>query len=232
MIEIKHLAVSYGDHQVLTDASVSIAPGHAHGILGMNGAGKTTFFEAIYGWVKKQKGSCSINRETLHAKQIAYLEAENYFYPYITGREHIKLCSFSNPTFRLEAWNGLFRLPLHKRIASYSTGMKQKLALMGALATGRQVLILDEPFNGIDLESSETLYQIINHLKEEGKYIMISSHIMDTLIHTCDRISYLEDGRFTSTFEQAQFSLMQKQLRAKLKTKIQYALDQLKQVKK
>ena len=230
MIEIKHLSVAYGAHQVLTDASVSIAPGSAHGILGMNGAGKTTFFETVYGWVQKQKGSCTINGQALKAKQIAYLEAESFFYPYLTGDEHLKLCSFSNPNFRLEAWNALFKLPLQKRIETYSTGMKQKLALMGALATGRPVIILDEPFNGIDLESSETLYQIINHLKEEGKYILISSHIMDTLIQTCDQISYLEDGQFSSTFEKAQFSVMQDQLRAKLKIKIQYALSQLKHI--
>lgn len=231
MLSINHIYVAYGDHQVLKGASLEIEAGTVHGILGMNGAGKTTFFESVYGRLQFQKGHCSFNGKTPKVQDVAFLEAESFFYPYTTGLEHLQLCAFKNPAFKIDAWNALFQLPLHQNIDTYSTGMKQKLALMGTLATGRPIIILDEPFNGIDLESSEILYQVILKLKNQGKYILISSHIMETLIQSCDRVSHLQDGHFTYTFEKDEFQQMQTQLRTKLQSKIQEALDGLEDTK-
>jgi ABC-2 type transport system ATP-binding protein len=227
MLKIEDIHVAYGQHQVLQGASLAIDAGTVQGILGMNGAGKTTFFESIYGRLQLQKGHCLYKGQPPGVEDIAFLEAESFFYPYTTGMEHLRLCAFNNPSFKIEIWNDLFQVPLDHNIDTYSTGMKQKLALMGTLATGRPILILDEPFNGIDLESSEILYQVILKLKEQGKYILISSHIMETLLHVCDRISHLEEGRFSHTFEREEFHQMQTQLRAELKSKIQKTLDRL-----
>jgi len=229
MLEIQNLKAAYGKNQVLKGASLELAPGTAHGILGMNGAGKTTFFETIYGRKPRQSGQCLMNGQAIKKEQIAYLESESYFYPFITGKEHLELCSHQNPSFKIEAWNELFQLPLQQLIETYSTGMKQKLALLGALATGRPLIIMDEPFNGVDLQSSETIYQLIDHLKQQGHYLLISSHIMDTLTHTCDQISHLSEGVFQHTYQRDEFPHMQQALRASLKRNIQQALDGLNQ---
>ena len=227
MLSIYNLSVSYGDHQVLKGASLEVRPGDIHGVLGMNGAGKTTFFEAIYGRVNRLAGDCTLEGLPVQRSDIAYLETESFFYPMLTGKEHLRLCAVSNPGFDIDGWNKLFQLPLSQLSDTYSSGMKQKLALMGALATGRKVLILDEPFNGMDLESSEVLYQVLNHLRSQGRYILLSSHIMETLTNTCDAISYLQGGLFVRTYAKEAYPDMQLQIRKSLQGKIGNLLEGL-----
>ena len=227
MLSIQNISASYGDHQVLKGASLEVRPGDIHGVLGMNGAGKTTFFEAIYGRVPRLAGDCTLEGRPLQRSDISYLETESFFYPMLTGKEHLRLCAVSNPGFEIEGWNKLFHLPLNQLADTYSSGMKQKLALMGALATGRKVLILDEPFNGMDLESSEVLYQVLIHLRNQGRYILLSSHIMETLTNTCDAISHLQGGIFIRTYPKEAFPQMQAQIRASLKDKLGDSLEGL-----
>ena len=227
MLSIQNISVSYGDHQVLTGASLEVAPGAIHGVLGMNGAGKTTFFEATYGRVPRLAGDCTLEGRPLQRADMAYLETESFFFFFLTGKEHLRLCAVSNPDFDIDGWNKLFHLPLDQLSDTYSSGMKQKLALMGALAAGRKVLILDEPFNGIDLESSEVFYQVLNHLRNQGRYILLSSHIMETLTNTCDAISYLQGGQFTRTYSKEEYPDMQLQIRKSLQGKIGDVLEGL-----
>jgi ABC-2 type transport system ATP-binding protein len=227
MLSIQNIKAGYKGQEVLKGASLEIAPGTVQGILGMNGAGKTTFFESLYGRLPLMDGTRSFCGRPLAREDISFLETSNYFYPYTTGREHLLLCSQQNPQFDIEKWNALFRLPLKKLIATYSTGMKKKLALLGTLALARPVIIMDEPFNGMDMESSETLYQLIGQLRAKQHYILISSHIMETLTHTCDAISYLSGGMFSQTFQREDYPGMKAQLREKISVDIQGALDAL-----
>lgn len=227
MLSIQNISVSYGDHQVLNSASLEVAPGSIHGVLGMNGAGKTTFFEAVYGRVPRLSGACTLEGRPLLRNDIAYLETESFFYPMLTGREHLRLCAIANPAFDINGWNELFHLPLDQLADTYSSGMKQKLAFLGALAAGRSVLILDEPFNGIDLESSEILYQVLAHLRAQERYILLSSHIMETLSNTCDSISYLQGGHFIRTYSREEYPDMQAQIRAGLQGRIGGKLEGL-----
>ncbi|MCO6480942.1 MAG: ATP-binding cassette domain-containing protein [Phaeodactylibacter sp.] len=227
MLTIQNISVSYGDHQVLNGASLEVAPGTIHGVLGMNGAGKTTFFEAVYGRVPRLSGDCTFEGRPLQRPDAAFLETESFFYPMLTGREYLRLCAVSNPAFDIDGWNELFHLPLGHLAETYSSGMKQKLALMGALAPGRPILILDEPFNGIDLESSEILYQVLAHLCKQGRYILLSSHILETLTNTCHSISHLEGGRFIRTYSREEFAQMQAYIREKLKGRARGKLEGL-----
>lgn len=227
MLTIQNISVSYGDHQVLNGASLEVAPGTIHGVLGMNGAGKTTFFEAVYGRVPRLSGDCTFEGRPLKRADAAFLETESFFYPMLTGREYLRLCAVSNPAFDIDGWNELFHLPLGHLAETYSSGMKQKLALMGALAPGRPILILDEPFNGIDLESSEILYQVLAHLCKQGRYILLSSHILETLTNTCHSISHLEGGRFIRTYSREEFAQMQAYIREKLKGRARGKLEGL-----
>lgn len=129
MFTIRGLSVGYGSDPVLEDVDLDLASGRIHGLIGVNGAGKTTLLDSIFGLIRVDRSLFQVDGAVLHRKQIAYLEAVNYFYPNITGREYLKLFLHYNRGFTLEAWQEIFRLPLDGLIAHYSAGMKKKLAL-------------------------------------------------------------------------------------------------------
>lgn len=220
MLEIRQLEFSYGDTAVLQQLDLRVQNGSIHGILGVNGAGKTSLFKCLYGLLTPQSGKITWEEQPLTFRQIAFLETGNFFYSYITGREYLQLCASDTSGFSIPDWNRIFRLPLDTLVDTYSTGMKKQLAFMGILAQGRPVLILDEPFNGLDLESSEKMSIIIQELRKKGKTILIASHILETLTRNCDRISHLSEGRIRTTYEAHEFTLMTDQLRQQLREDI------------
>lgn len=220
MLEIKHLTFAYGEHVVLDDLDLQVQTGSIHGILGVNGAGKTSLFKCLYGLQSPQAGTILRERVPLNFRQIAFLETSNYFYSYITGREYLQLCAATSGNFSISDWNRIFKLPMDHLVDTYSTGMKKQLAFLGILAQERPILILDEPFNGLDLESNEKLSIIIQELRKKGKTILIASHILETLTRNCDRISHLSDGRIRTTYEAVDFPMMTDKLRTQLRADI------------
>ncbi|WP_336687388.1 ATP-binding cassette domain-containing protein [Chryseobacterium bernardetii] len=204
MLEIKNINVEFKNQKVLNDLSLSIEEGCILGILGKNGAGKTTLFETLYQSLSFS-GNINWKNERLQRKQISYLETENYFYPYITGEEYLSYFS-SKKEDEIEEMIEKFKLPLKKYVQYYSSGMKKKLALIGMLMLNKPVNILDEPFNGVDFEGVHLLYDIIRRLKSENKVVMISSHIIETLFHTCDKIALLQNGSIQTIYEKEDFS--------------------------
>jgi len=193
MITIENLSVSYSnDKQVLRHLNCKFESQNIHGLVGLNGSGKTTLLHTIYGIMNHNDGSILFNSEKISKNQIAFLETDNYFYSNITGNEYMSL--FKNDRFNVPEWNQLFDLPLNTIIDNYSTGMKRKLALLGVLKLDRPIIILDEPFNGLDLESCKMLQNIILRLKINGKTVIITSHILESLTTICDEIHYLEKG--------------------------------------
>lgn len=203
MLEIRNLSVSFKDKNVLQDLNLKIEEGKILGILGKNGAGKTTFFESLY-QSQKYNGEILWQNKKILRENISYLETENYFYPYITGREYLSYFSKEKLAKTIELAEK-FQLPLDKYVQYYSSGMKKKLALIGMLMLDKPINILDEPFNGVDFEGVHLLYDIILELKQNNKTVIISSHIIETLFHTCDRIVTLENGKITNIFEKDSF---------------------------
>ncbi|WP_336664375.1 ATP-binding cassette domain-containing protein [Elizabethkingia meningoseptica] len=203
MLEIKNLNVRFKNHHVLNNLNLNIEEGIVLGILGKNGAGKTTLFESLYQSIK-YNGSINWHNEALKREHISYLETENYFYPYITGKEYLSYFSESN-VFKYQELSDRFGLPLDKYAQDYSSGMKKKLALMGMLLLNKPVNILDEPFNGVDFEGVHILYEIIRGLKNDNKVVIVSSHIIETLFHTCDKIAILQDGRIENIIDQSEY---------------------------
>ncbi|MHC1707068.1 MAG: ATP-binding cassette domain-containing protein [Bacteroidales bacterium] len=211
MIIIENLVVAYQkDNNVLNHVNLHLNPGEIHGIVGLNGAGKTTLFNTMFGLIKPLSGSVSFNQERLIKKQIAYLETESYFYPNITGREYLSL--FENKNFDLGAYNNIFELPLDSLIDHYSTGMKKKLAILGLLKLDKPVNILDEPFNGLDLETAKVLQLMMIKLKQSGKTIIVSSHILESLTSVCDSIHYLENGVITFSRTNKEFDNLERDI--------------------
>lgn len=211
MISIDNLNVHYKDNYVLRSLSLEIPGESIHGLVGLNGSGKTTLLNTIYGLKEKESGSITCNSSPIRKNSIAYLEASNYFYPYITGKEYLSLFRTQNPQFDIEKWNSLFELPLKKLVENYSTGMKKKLALMGIICLDREIMILDEPFNGVDLETVQKIKTLLLRLKTT-KTIIITSHILESLLSLCDYLSYLNNGIIQFTKEKNEFSSVEHEI--------------------
>jgi ABC-2 type transport system ATP-binding protein len=218
MISIKELSVTFGDNRVLNNINIDFQEREIHGIVGLNGAGKTTFFNVLAKVLKPGSGQLSINNNTLTIKDTAYLETVNFFYSGITGNEYLKIFQQTNPDFNLPVLQNYFKLPLDELIEIYSTGMKKKLALLGTLKQNKPIFILDEPFNGLDIETNKVLEIIITTLKQKNKTLFVSSHIIEPLLATCDKIHILENGFFIKTFEQYDFDKIDNELFGKLRS--------------
>ncbi|MCH2043173.1 MAG: ABC transporter ATP-binding protein [Saprospiraceae bacterium] len=227
MLKIEQLEVAYGQQTILNGLDLTFHEGEIHGVLGMNGAGKTTFFKTIYGHLSALSGQCLYKNNVVSSQSIAFLETQNYFYPYMKGKEYLELMTTRNKAFQVDRWNEVFELPLDRFIDNYSTGMKKKLAFMGILALDRPILILDEPFNGVDVESNEKIAFLLKKLKASGKIIIISSHIIHSLTSICDKISHLDKGKIARTYTPNEFPDLEEQLRAWVQAGIGDVLNEL-----
>ena len=226
MISINNLRVSYREKKnVINNLSLQMDNSLIHGIVGLNGSGKTTLLNVIFGLKGKDSGEIFFDKERILKKQIAYLPTENHFFSYITAREHLNL--FKNKNFDIQRWNELFDLPLDKIIDSYSTGMKKKLALMTILKIDKPIMILDEPFNGLDIESSRILRSALLILKSKGKTIVVTSHILETLTNMCDYIHFLRKGEIKETIEKKDFADFEKRIFETIEHKNQETLNDL-----
>lgn len=213
MLTIRNLQVEYKKQSlILKGITLSMESGKIHGIVGLNGAGKTTLLNTLYGFIRPVKGSILYNDNPLHRRDIAYLEAENYFYPYMTGREYLDLFPAGENGFQVDNWQKLFNIPLNDITENYSTGMKKKLALLGVLKPDKPILILDEPFNGLDLESAHILTLILQQLREKGKTVLVTSHVFETLTSGCDYIHHINNGMIEQSYSQEQFGMLKELL--------------------
>lgn len=217
MISIQNITVSFSGHNVLNDISIDFPANRIYGIVGLNGAGKTTFFNTLSSNLKVSSGEIKFNEKAVTNKDIAYLETVNFFYSRITGGEYLDIFKQTNADFDLEGLQKFLKLPLDELIESYSTGMKKKLALLGVLKQEKKIFLLDEPFNGLDLETNKILELIIRILKEKGKTVFLSSHIIDPLFSVCDEIHFLENGRFTKKFDKSDYHRIEDELFKELK---------------
>jgi ABC-2 type transport system ATP-binding protein len=186
--------------------------------VGRNGAGKTTFFRCVAG-LEVFQGAIETDIRPFKS-MLGLLMAESYFIPKITGEEYIYLLAEARGVklTDVEARN-IFDLPLRQYVETYSTGMKKKLALTAVLLQKNECFILDEPFNGLDLESSVLLTEIILRLRALGKTILISSHIFSTLRDVCDTILVLNNGKFETSLDKEDFGTLEQQLKEEIISK-------------
>jgi len=193
MIEINNLSKSFGTKEVLRNINLALEKGNVYGIVGENGSGKTTLFRCIAG-LEKYSGIVNSSYAILK-NHLGFLQTEPYFFSKITGREYLQLISIARNNKVADFRNrNIFELPLDQYAVNYSSGMKKKLALTAILIQENDIIILDEPFNGVDIHSNIIITGIIHKLKELGKTVIISSHIFSTLAETCDEIHLLREG--------------------------------------
>lgn len=212
MLKLEQVSKSYGKKRVLHSVNASFEDGRVHGIIGLNGAGKTTLFNCICGLLDYE----GVITHTAVAKlkdHIGYLPTEPYFFPRIKGSEYL---AFIQHAKNVKGINDellqYFDLPLNEYIDGYSTGMKRKLAFIGAMIGNADIYILDEPFNGVDIKSNLLLKQHILKLKEHGKTILLSSHITSSLTELCDEVHLLKDGVFATHYLPGMFNRIEQDM--------------------
>jgi ABC-2 type transport system ATP-binding protein len=211
MIELKGLKKSYGNNQVLKGITADFAPGKVYGIIGENGAGKTTLFRCLAGLIVHEGTVKAATPDFRHS--LGFLQTNNYFFPRMTGREYLRLlCQARHISPEKLDERNVFELPLDEYAESYSTGMQKKLALLGVLLQHNDLLILDEPFNGVDIQSNIVITEIIHELKRLGKTILISSHIFSTLSATCDEIHLLREGLFIRSVTPSNYPELEREM--------------------
>ena len=228
MLKINQLTTGYGKSKILDGLTLACAAGEIHGVLGWNGAGKTTLFNTLFGFLAPWSGVMLLNDQPLVQSDVAFLETEPYFYPNLRGREYLELFSGRrNPA--ILHWQAIFDLPLEQFVNGYSTGMLKKLAIAGVFLQDRRLMLLDEPFNGLDLESAEKLSWLLEQAKNrDGRIILLSSHILPTLTRLCAQISRLHNGTILRTYAPNDFQGLEQALKSDIHDKLS-ELTQIKQ---
>lgn len=212
MISINNLSKKFGTNTVLNNINVHFKKGNVYGIVGENGAGKTTFFRCIAN-LETYDGEI-VSDKTPLKNYLGLLFTEPFFFNRMTGKEYIQLlCNARDLKVNDIEERNIFDLPLNQYATSYSTGMKKKLAITALLLQGNDYFILDEPYNGLDIQSNIIMTEIIHKLRELNKVIIISSHIFSTLRDTCDVIHLLREGSFIDSFTKENFDTLELEMK-------------------
>lgn len=214
MIEIHNLSKSFGSQPVLHEVSLTLRPGTLHGLVGANGAGKTTLLHCLYGLHADYQGTVAESTGRPIRPCTGLLPYEPYFYPRLTGREYLEftLQARGRGLVDFDGWNQLLELPLDQYAEEYSAGMKKKLALLALLVQPFRYLILDEPFNGLDLNANLLLMEILRRLRGQGIGILLTSHLLGSLTELCDELTVLADGTVRRRYVAAEFGQVQADL--------------------
>ncbi len=208
MLEIKNVTKKYGQKIAVNDISFDVNDGEIFGFIGHNGAGKTTLIKAIVGIHDFDEGDIIINGKSLREnpieckKEIAYIPDNPDLYNNLTGIDYLNFIGdiyeveISEREKLIKEYATTFEIlsALGDLIGSYSHGMKQKLAIISALLHNPKLLVLDEPFVGLDPKSSKDLKDIMKDLCKKGTIIFFSSHVLEVVEKLCDRIAIIKNG--------------------------------------
>ena len=209
MLRIEHLTKTYGEKKAVDDLSVHIRPGEIYGFIGHNGAGKTTTLKSVAGILRFDSGNIlidghSVETEPLVCKQsMAYIPDNPDLYDYMTG---IGFLNFVADIFgvdaetraaRIRSYADAFELTadLAQPISAYSHGMKQKLAVISALIHEPKLILMDEPFVGLDPIAAHTLKGIMRDICNRGGAIFFSTHVLEVAEKLCDKVAIIREGR-------------------------------------
>lgn len=213
LVQFDRVTKSFGDKIALNDLSFSVPPGQICGLLGPNGAGKTTLFRLLMGILKATSGKISIDGidafedRVIAKRRIGYLPDEPIFYSYLSGREILELSASmhgldaAQTLRRLEPIIAQLRLidDINNYAEDYSRGMKKKLGLLLAMLHEPKLLILDEPTNGLDVESTRLFYDIIENEAKQGTTILFSTHLMDHVNRLCSHAIIINRGSLVAS---------------------------------
>ena len=209
MLNIEHLTKTYGEKKAVDDLNLHIRPGEIYGFIGHNGAGKTTTLKSVAGILQFDAGEIYIGGDSVREKpleckrKIAYIPDNPDLYEYMTG---IKYLNFIADIFgvdaalrreRIRRYTDAFELTgdLAQPIAAYSHGMKQKLAIIAAWLHEPQLILMDEPFVGLDPKAAHLLKGMMREICDRGGAIFFSTHVLEVAEKLCDKVAIIKGGR-------------------------------------
>ena len=209
MLNIQHLTKTYGEKKAVDDLSLRIAPGEIYGFIGHNGAGKTTTLKAVAGILPFDQGEITVGGLSMKAdplickRQMAYIPDNPDLYEFMTGIQFLNFIAdiFAVPADvrqeRIREYAGRFELTgdLGQPIAAYSHGMKQKLAIISAWLHQPKLILMDEPFVGLDPKAAHLLKGMMRELCGEGGAIFFSTHVLEVAEKLCDKVAIIKGGR-------------------------------------
>ena len=209
MLDIQHLTKTYGEKKAVDDLTLHIAPGEIYGFIGHNGSGKTTTLKSVVGILQFDQGEITIGGKSIKTdplackRLLAYIPDNPDLYDYMTG---IKYLHFIADVFgvdaqtrreRIRTYADTFELTgdLAQPIAAYSHGMKQKLAIIAAWLHDPRLIVMDEPFVGLDPKAAHTLKGMMRQVCDNGGAIFFSTHVLEVAEKLCDKVAIIKGGR-------------------------------------
>ena len=209
MLKIQHLTKTYGDKKAVDDLSLHIQAGEIYGFIGHNGAGKTTTLKAAVGILPFDEGTITINGRSIQTeplackRELAYIPDNPDLYEFMSGIRYLNFIadifgvSAADRQARIRDYAARFELTddLAQSIAAYSHGMKQKLAIIAAWLHRPRLVIMDEPFVGLDPKASHLLKGMMRELCDQGGAIFFSTHVLEVAEKLCDKVAIIKGGR-------------------------------------
>jgi ABC-2 type transport system ATP-binding protein len=208
MITVKNLTKQFGNHKVLDNVSVAFDEGKIHGIVGRNGSGKTVLFKCICGYIKPTAGTVEVNGETIGKdrdmiKNAGIILESPGFLPGYSGLKNLMFLSAINRTVTTDDLERVMCLvglePRNKKhVSHYSLGMKQRLGIAQAIMENPDIMILDEPMNGLDNGGVLEIRTLFMNLREQGKTFLLASHNREDIETLSDSVFYMDNGKLSS----------------------------------
>ena len=209
MLKINHLTKTYGEKKAVDDLNIHINPGEIYGFIGHNGAGKTTTLKSVVGILQFEQGEILIDGKSIQTdplackREIAYIPDNPDLYDYMTGIKYLNFIadvfgvSAQDRQTRIRKYADLFELTedLAQPIAAYSHGMKQKLAIIAAWLHQPKLIIMDEPFVGLDPKASHLLKEMMRDICDAGGAIFFSTHVLEVAEKLCDKVAIIKGGK-------------------------------------
>lgn len=209
MLEIKNLTKRYGDHLAVDNVSLSIQAGDIYAFIGHNGAGKTTTIKSCCGLLQFDEGEIYIDGISIKEdpiackKQMAYIPDNPDLYEFMSGIKYLNFVadiygvSAKEREERIKKYADMLELTqdLEQPVSAYSHGMKQKLAIISALIHEPKLLIMDEPFVGLDPKAAHQLKQLMRQMCDRGCAIFFSTHVLEVAEKLCDKVAIIKDGK-------------------------------------
>jgi ABC-2 type transport system ATP-binding protein len=212
MLELRNVSKRFSGIPAVDNVSFSARPGEVTGYLGPNGSGKSTTMKMITGLIEMSAGHIFFEGKPIqddlmaYKRRMGYVPEEPYLYTHLSGTEYLTMVAqlrdlpAKQSAQRIDAMLRLFSLhgDRHASISGYSKGMRQKILLIAALMHNPQLILLDEPFSGLDVASSLVLRSLIQELASRGKVVLFSSHELDTVERICSRVVILHHGKLVA----------------------------------
>ncbi len=213
MLKISHLTKTYGEKWAVDDLSLQILPGEIYGFIGHNGAGKTTTLKCCAGILQFEQGEIliggkSVTQDPIGCKQqLAYIPDNPDLYEFLSGIKYLNFVadiygvSRADREQRIEKYADLFELTddLAQPISAYSHGMKQKLAIISALLHAPRLIMMDEPFVGLDPTAAHLVKRIMHEHCAQGGAIFFSTHVLEVAEKLCDKVAIIKKGRLIAS---------------------------------